>query len=315
MSRKQFTLEFVVDAAHHGLRIDTFLSSCLRNLAPARLQRIAAAGLVTVDDALCEADRRVRTGEEVRVRLAEPCDPFYEPESTAIDVLYDDPWLMAVNKPAGMIMHPAGPVGSGTVANAVQGMLNAQTRLPGLLRPGIVHRLDRETSGVVLIAKDHVAHASLTKQFERAAVRKIYLALVEGSLASGSDTIDLPIGKRPDSLLMTTGDAALSPRRAVTSFRVVRRLRSATLVEVLPHTGRKHQIRVHFASMGYPVRGDEHYGTTSSKSPQIGPDPQSVRRHALHAVTIAFRHPVSNSAMRVVAPVPTDFWSVLASQS
>ncbi|HEX6987564.1 MAG TPA: RluA family pseudouridine synthase, partial [Planctomycetaceae bacterium] len=244
MSDGPYTFRFIVDAAHDGLRFDTFLASRLRNHAPARLQRLAAAGLVTIDDEPCPPDRRVFSGDEIVVRLAEPPEPFYPPEPIPLDVLYDDPWLVAVNKPAGLIAHPVGPVGDGTLANAVQRLLDRQTRLPGLLRPGIVHRLDRETSGVMLVAKDHVAHAGLTRQFERSAVSKTYLALVAGRVGADEGLVDRPIGQRPGSLLMSADRDAVSPRPAATRFRVVARLRSATLVEAVPLTGRKHQIRV-----------------------------------------------------------------------
>ena len=294
------TFLFVVDAAHHGLRIDTFLASRLRNHSTARLLRLAAAGLVTVNDVPCPVDRRVHRGEEVTVRLAEPPEPFYPPESIPLQVLYDDSWLIAVNKAAGMIMHPVGPVGDGTLANAVQAILDGQTRQPGLLRPGIVHRLDRETSGVVLIAKDAVAHASLTKQFERSAIRKTYVALTEGLLESDSGLIDRPIGQQPGSLRMTAADDAASSRSAATEYRVLERFRTTTLVEARPRTGRKHQIRVHLASIGHPVCGDAYYGSANEPS-----------RHALHAAAIAFHHPVSNAPLRIIAPAPADFWRVL----
>ncbi|MGC1274574.1 MAG: RluA family pseudouridine synthase [Planctomycetaceae bacterium] len=304
MGGERHTFRFVVDAAHHGLRIDTFLASRLRNHAPARLQRLTAAGLVTVDDGPCTPFRRVAAGEEVVVRLAEPSQPFYPPTSCEIDVLYDDPWLIAVNKPAGMIVHPAGPVGDGTLANVVQAILDRQTRLPGLLRPGIVHRLDRETSGVVLVAKDYVSHAGLTQQFERSSVSKSYLALVAGRIVENANRIDLPIGRQRGSLLMSAENDAVEPRSATTSFRVIERLRSATLVDVRPVTGRKHQIRVHFAAIGHAVLGDAGYG--------FGPNRSGTTRHALHATAIAFRHPVTNAPLRITAPVPDDLWHTLA---
>lgn len=299
-------MRFVVDGAHDGLRVDTFLASRLRNYAQARFLRLTRDRLVSVDDGECAADRRVFRGEEVAVRLAEPPAPFYPAEAIGLDVLYDDPWLIAVNKPAGRIAHPVGPVDGGTLANAVQRQLDRQTRHPGLLRPGIVHRLDRETSGAMVVAKDHLAHAELTRQFERSVVEKTYLALVAGVVPFESRRVECEIGQRPGSLLMSTGEDALGRRPAVTEFRLVERFRSTTLIEARPRTGRKHQIRVHLAAIGHPVLGDAHYGDAEA-APRAG----VLGRHALHAAAIAFRHPVTNAPMRIGAPVPRDFWDVL----
>jgi len=311
MRSEAHTFRFVVDDPHHGLRVDTFLASRLRNHVPARLQRLAREGLVRVDDGVCPPDRRVFRGEVVAVRLAEPSEPFYPAEPIALEVLYDDPWLIAVAKPAGMIAHPVGPVAGETLANAVQGVLDGQTREDGLLRPGIVHRLDRETSGVMVVAKDHLAHAELTRQFERSGVSKRYLALVAGRIGPGEGLIDRPVGRKDGGLLMSADADSIDARPATTEFRVLERLRSTTLVEVRPRTGRKHQIRVHFAAIGHPVLGDACYAGVTAEAARSG----AGGRHALHAAEITFRHPVTNSGMRIVAPVTSDFWDVLGRQT
>jgi 23S rRNA pseudouridine1911/1915/1917 synthase len=316
MPERRYRLRFVVDRPYHGLRIDTFLAAKLRNLIPAQVQRLAAAGLVLVDDVPCAPDRRMSQREEVLVSLAEPPVPFYPPEPIPLAVLYDDPWLIAVNKPAGMLVHPSGPVDGGTLANAAQFLLDSQTILPGLLRPGIVHRLDRETSGVIVIAKDEAAHTGLTHAFERSTVEKTYLALVAGHVEEQGMTIRLPIGGRPGSLLMSTGADALSPRPAETRIRVLRHFRSTTLVEARPRSGRKHQIRLHLAAIGHPILGDVHYGRMMCAGTS-GSDAErrhaTRTRHALHAAAVSFVHPVLNARLRIVAPVPADFWNTLAS--
>ena len=308
MGQHAHELVFVVDPAHNGLRIDSFLASRLRNHAPEKLLRLVSAGLATVNDGPCLPDRRVFRGEEVRVRLAEPPQPFYEPEQIPLVVLYEDPWLLAVNKPAGLIAHPVGPVSDGTLANAAQRLVDGQTRLPALLRPGLVHRLDRETSGVVVVAKDHVAHADLTWQFGRSAVAKIYIALVRGRVAERAGTIELPIGRRHGSLLMSAEPDAADPRKAATEFRVIERFRSTTLLELRPITGRKHQIRVHLAAIGHPVVGDSYYPYSTDGDGRG----RGSGRHALHAAAISVRHPVTNAPFRITAPVPGDFWETLA---
>jgi 23S rRNA pseudouridine1911/1915/1917 synthase len=306
MEPRRHALSFVVDAAHNGLRIDTFLAARLRNHSPAALQRLAAAGLVTADGLPCAPDRRVFRGERIDLRLAEPPGPFYPPEPVPLDLLYDDPWLLALNKSAGIIAHPVGPVDGGTVANAVQHHLDRQTRLPGLLRPGIVHRLDRETSGVLIVAKDHLAHAALSRQFERSDVEKTYLALVSGRPGNQTGVIDAPIGQRPGSLRMSAAPDALDPRAAATEYRVVANFRSTALVAARPRSGRKHQIRVHLAAIGHPILGDAYYG------PAEHAEESETTRHALHAATITFHHPVTGTSLRIAAPPPADFWQTLA---
>jgi 23S rRNA pseudouridine1911/1915/1917 synthase len=279
---------------------------------------MAAAGLIDVNGVRCHSDRRMTRGDEVEVHLAEPPDPFYPPDDIPLDVLYDDPWIVAVNKPAGLLVHPAGPVERGTLANAAQALLDRQTVLPGLLRPGIVHRLDRETSGVIVIAKNDVAHAGLTESFERSLVAKTYLALAADRINDDERTIRLPIGGRKGSVLMSADPDAISPRDAETHIRVLRRFRSATLVEALPRTGRKHQIRVHLAAIGHPILGDACYAQASGgRKPPDFPEQHVAgpHRHALHAAAITFRHPITNSPLRIMAPVPADFWQMLSTLS
>lgn len=310
-----YTLRFVVDSAHHGLRIDTFLVDRLRNYSAAQLQRIAAAGLVVVNDTVASPERRVQRGEIVQVRLAEPPEPFYDAERLPLEVLYDDPWLIAINKPAGLLLHPTGPVGDGTVANILQEFVDRQSRMPGLIRPGIVHRLDRETSGIVVVAKDYESHRSLTQQFERGAIRKVYVALVSGQVERDHGEVTLPIGQRPGSLLMSAGRDALSARSATTVFHVLSRLRSASVLALHPGTGRKHQLRVHLAAMGHPILGDRYYASPPAETPFDGVDhTQHARqgRHALHAAGMMFRHPVTNAPLRVLARLPLDFWEPLS---
>lgn len=313
MSESRFQFQFVVDSAHHGLRFDTFLCSRLRNYQSAQFLRLARAELVFVDDLPCRVDQRVHRGEEVRVLLAEPPDVFYSPDLQASQdveslVLYRDAWLLAIDKPAGMLVHPAGPVVAGTVANVTQGIVDGSCRLPGLLRPGIVHRLDRETSGVMLIPLTYEAHAGLTQQFERRGVRKHYLALVGGHPLGDLGQFDQPIGGVPGEPRMTTRGGGTNRRSARTEYRVLKRFRATSLVLAQPLTGRKHQIRVHFAESGFPLLGDTLYGAATG-----GPPAGAASRHALHAVSIEFRHPVTNSPMCVQSPPPPDFWGTLAS--
>lgn len=297
-----YEFRFVVDAIHQGMRIDTFLASRLRNHPSARLLRLIRAGLVRVDDQPCETTRRMRRGEEITLSLAEPPTPFYDPQSRPIEILYEDHWIAVVNKPAGLLVHPAGPVGDDTLANVMQNWLDRRGRWAGLLRPGIVHRLDRNTSGVIIIATDQMAHASLGRQFERRNVRKSYIAIVKGRVSVDRGVINRPIGQHPGSSRMTTNPNAVAPRNAKTDYEVLARLRSTTVLLVRPLTGRKHQIRVHLAVEGYPILGDSVYGERATRA----------TRHALHAASIAFQHPVTGSPLRIDAPLPNDFWETLS---
>lgn len=303
--------QFQVDADAHGIRIDSFLMRCLRNFTRFRLQRIICAGGVAIDDVSAIASRRVRRGELVSVQLFEPPDKLFDPESININVLFEDDWLIAVDKPAGLIVHPVGKRQTGTLCNALQHRLDQQTKLPGILRPGIVHRLDRLTSGVIVVAKTFRAHKLLSIQFQERRVVKQYVALVEGHLPQDVGTIDLPIGRHPagESILMTTDPGARDSRHALTEYRVIERRNKTTLVEVTPHTGRIHQIRVHFAALGHPLVGDEFYGPYGEIRVDRLQATQTDRgtRHWLHASQLELAHPDDGRLICVEAPLPCEF--------
>ncbi len=256
-----FVAELVVEPYLSGKRIDTFLSRHFRNYNTWRLMRLVRAGAVTVDGLRAQCDQRVWRGQQVRVALWEPPDKLLAPEATSLEILYEDPWLLVVNKPVDQVAHPAGEIHGGTLANAVQAHLDRQTPCKGVLRPGIVHRLDRFTSGVVIVAKDHLSHRRIQQQFEHRRVQKTYLAIVRGVVAPETLTIDVPIGvaRHPRWKLMSASPQALAARPAITHVRVLRRLDGATLIEAAPWTGRLHQIRVHLAFVGHPVLWDEFY--------------------------------------------------------
>jgi 23S rRNA pseudouridine1911/1915/1917 synthase len=307
---------FPVRDAFHGIRIDSFLVRQLRNYTPFRMQRIVRGGAVAVNGNVVVLSHRVRRGERVTVRLVEPPDKLFDPEPLPLAILFEDDALIVVNKPAGLIAHPVGKRQTGTLCNAIQFHLDRQTGLRGILRPGIVHRLDRMTSGVLLVAKDYLAHKRLSIQFQRNQVRKEYLAVVEGVVETDAGEINRPVGLLPggNSILMTASPDARNPKTACTRFEVLRRFEASTLVRVVPLTGRIHQIRVHLAAIGHPVVGDEFYGPFGEiraarfelpRDVQDGPDDDP--RHLLHASAIAFEHPLTRTAMTIVAPAPADF--------
>jgi 23S rRNA pseudouridine1911/1915/1917 synthase len=228
-----------------------------------------------------------------------------EPEPRTLEILYEDPWILVVIKPAGLVAHPVGEFQTGTLANAVQWHLDRQTHLKGLLRPGIVHRLDRMTSGVMVLAKEHHSHTDLSVQFQRGLVKKTYLALLEGNLIEDQGEINLPIGHAASraTVLMSAAPDARKPKPAQTRYEVIERFPGRTLVRAWPRTGRNHQIRVHFAAIGHPVVGDEFYESGGMIKP---PALNREARHALHAARLEFRHPITRIPLAMEAPLPED---------
>ncbi len=281
-------------------KIDRFLTRHFRNYTRQRMQRLIRAGNVWIDDVPAEPRFRVRAGQKVRVRLIEPPDQLIEAQELPLDILYEDEHLIAVNKPPRQSAHPGGNYHDGTLANALQYYLDGQTPLRGLLRPGIVHRLDRLTSGVIVACKDHLSHRNLSLAFQAGRVEKIYWALVAGHLRDNVGEIDAAIGYAPQSARMSTDPTATSAKAAVTRFRVIERFDEPySLVEAKPLTGRLHQIRVHLAGIGHPIVADDFYGTS--------PDVELIDRQALHAEEIAFAHPITGEAVVIAAPLPADF--------
>jgi 23S rRNA pseudouridine1911/1915/1917 synthase len=305
--------ERVVDSYLHGVRIDSFLVRAFRNYTPFRMARMVRAGMVTIDGKVADERQRVRGGQRVQVQLVEPPDKLLEPEAVPLDVIAEDEWLLVVNKPAGMVTHPVSDMFNGTLANAVQHHLDCQTSRTGLLRPGIVHRLDRQTSGLLVIAKDHLTHRRLSIGFQRRRVEKSYLALVEGNVVADDGEITLPIGRRPEhgTILASAASDAVNARPARTLFRVDQRLGEFTLLAVTPQTGRLHQIRVHLAAIGHPVLGDEFYDRDGRIKQQPADVCKFISRHALHAERLAFAHPHSGKRCEFVGPLPTDFRDAL----
>ncbi len=273
-------------------------------------------GLVVVDDMPAEGTQRLFRDQVVRIRLVEPPDKLLEADVIPLDVVYEDPWLLVINKQVGIVAHPVGEFQNGTLANAVQHYIDQQTRATGLLRPGIVHRLDRMTSGLIVVTKEHMAHRLLSIDFQQGRTQKAYLALIEGQPDFEFTIVQLPIGVRPgaNSVLMSAKPDARKARTARTDITVVQRFDDCCLVECILHTGRNHQIRVHMAEIGHPVLGDEHYdvngairGATRDKC-----DKPTADRHALHASRLGFQHPILQTPLEFHSQPATDFWALQA---
>lgn len=305
-------LEFVVEPYLSGVRVDSFLAKHLRNYTTWRLHRMVVAGLVEVNQLPAEATQRVFRGQTVRVRLTEPPDKLLDAEPTNFEIVYEDPWLLVVDKPAGVVAHPVGQFQTGTLTQALQCHLDAESAVRGLLRAGIVHRLDRMTSGLMVVTKDHHAHRLISLDFQASRLKKSYLALVEGCVDADEQTIELPIGMRPGgrSVLMSAKPDARKPRKARTKVTVLERRRGVTAVECELFTGRNHQIRVHMAEIGHPVLGDEFYGPHGSirSEPRVDNEPVNNVRHALHAARLEFCHPILGAWLRFRSKPPADFY-------
>ena len=292
-------------------RLDTYLSCKIQTLTRSQIKRLIEEGRVLVNGRPAKPSLPVRGGEEIRVFIPPPREVSLEPEAIPIDILYEDEYLIVVNKPAGMVVHPGAGVYSGTLVNALLHHCKDLSGVGGYLRPGIVHRLDKDTSGVMVVAKDDMTHTALSGQFKERKVKKVYLALVWGEVEEGG-VVDLPIGRHP-SQRKKMSVRTRKPRHALTRYTVMERLGPFTLLEVRPETGRTHQIRVHLSAIGHPVVGDKVYGRgrVSSLDPSLRRALRSLRGHCLHAFRIGFYHPGLGKFVEFEAPLPEDILSLI----
>ncbi len=282
-----------------GERLDRFLADRCADLSRSRIKRLIADGEVAVDGRGQNAGFRLRAGQTVVISVPEPKPTHMIPQRIPLDVIHQDEDLLIVDKPAGMPVHPGVGHPDSTLVNAVLGLNPAIGEVGGAMRPGLVHRLDMDTSGLIAIAKTDRAHASLTGQLRDRTVNKGYLALVVGTLNPVEAVIDAPIGRdlndRKKMAIVEEG------RPSSTRYKALANYRGCTYADVRPKTGRTHQIRVHFASLGHPVVGDALYGRADSR----------IGRHFLHAAYLEFDHPASGERVRFHAPLPNDLQCLL----
>jgi 23S rRNA pseudouridine1911/1915/1917 synthase len=289
-----------------GRRLDQFLAGRMKEHSRAQIQQWIEAGRVRLDGAAAKASAKLRGGERVEVTPEErPALEAAYPEPIPLDILYEDDDLVVVNKPAGMTVHAGAGRREGTLVNALLHHFGRLSQVGGPLRPGIVHRLDRLTSGVLVAAKSDAAHRELARQFAAREVRKVYLALVHGRFRpapGGWTRLEMPIRRdRRHRIKMTA--RAREGRAALTEFRVLEEASGYSLLEVRIGTGRTHQIRVHLAAIGHPVVGDTLYGAARQ---------EALHRFFLHAREIAFRHPATGELVTVQAPLPPELGRFLS---
>jgi 23S rRNA pseudouridine1911/1915/1917 synthase len=312
-------VEFVVEASQSGWRLDAFLAQHLSDYSRVHLRRAISAGGVQVDGRGAKPAYRLKPGQRVTMVLPELPREVPRPENIPLEILFQDDWMAAINKPPGMVVHPARGHWSGTLAGALQYHLGQLSGIGGPTRPGIVHRLDRDTSGVILVARTDQAHSRLSMQFEQRTIEKEYVALVSGHPELDRDLIDRPIGMHPHQRekMAIRRDSALS-RPAQSFYEVVERFDGFAAIPILPKTGRTHQIRVHLSHIGCPVLCDRQYGGRAQITRgEIRRDPSDglvlLDRQALHARRLRFTHPKTGERMEIEAPLPTDMQAVLDS--
>jgi 23S rRNA pseudouridine1911/1915/1917 synthase len=313
------TTTILVPPDAEGTRLDRFLASVLGDQSRSQIQRLIKDGYVRVAGREVKANQPVRPGQEIAVDVPAPADAAPQPEALPLPILYQDADLIVVDKPAGMVVHPAAGHSGGTLVNALLHHVDDLSGIGGEKRPGIVHRLDRGTSGLMVIAKRDKAHEELARQFHDREVEKEYIALVWGEVMAGR-RIDAPIGRDPINRKKMSAAGTRAPERnrfrrsreAVT--RIVRTEafgRALTLAHVAIHTGRTHQIRVHLSAIGHPVVGDPLYGGVHRRVPGDLRAVTHLSRPFLHAARLAFTHPSDGRRMEFESPLPSDLQSVV----
>jgi 23S rRNA pseudouridine1911/1915/1917 synthase len=299
-----------VGAEVAGARLDRFVAELPAVATRSQAKRLIDAGRVRVDGVVRKSSFPLRAGTEVAVELFETPKTTITPEPLPLVVLYEDSDLLAVDKPPGLVVHPAPGWRSGTLVNALAHRLGTLADVGAPERPGIVHRLDRDTSGVILVAKTAAAHRHLARQFRDRHVDKRYLAVVRGVVSAASGVVDRPIGRHPHERKRMSVHSRRG-RPAVTRWTVLERFHGATLLRVHPETGRTHQIRVHLAAIGHPVVGDPVYGVRRRGGAAAGPL-ATFPRQALHAEEIRFRLPTGGTPIAIKSPLPPDLDQLVA---
>ena len=302
-------IDLVVPSEYDGQRLDRFLVSVLDRQSRSRIQKLIADGRITVARRDARANLTVHEGDRVSVDVPDAAPARVEGEVLPLEFLYQDSDVAVLNKPAGMVVHPGAGHQSGTLVNALLHHVDDLSGIGGEMRPGIVHRLDRGTSGVMVIAKHDAAHQELARQFHDREVEKEYIALVWGVVQAGR-RIDAAIGRDPGNRQKMSARARHA-REAVTRITRARHLPGLTLCQVAIHTGRTHQIRVHLSAIGHPIVGDALYGGVHRRVPGDIRAVQRLERPFLHAARLVFHHPSDGRRMEYIAPLPDDLNAVL----
>lgn len=296
-------LLLLVPSEAKGQRLDHYIAGHVPDVSRSRLQELIQAGSVLLDDRPAKPSSRLKGGERVTIDVPPPRELDVKPEAIPLDVVYEDADLLVVNKPQGMVTHPAPGAWEGTLVNALLHHCTDLSGIGGVARPGIVHRLDKDTSGLLVVAKSDLAHQSLSAQIAAKTARREYRAIVHGVMATHGGSVEAPIARHPSERIKM----AVVPggREALTHWQVAEAFRDASLLDLQLATGRTHQIRVHMAHLGHPIVGDPVYG------PSKMPFPVKLSGQALHAFRLSFDHPRTGARMTFEAPLPERFEALL----
>ncbi|WP_418790520.1 RluA family pseudouridine synthase [Phosphitispora sp. TUW77] len=303
MKKNKGIEDYIATGEHEGTRLDIFIAGLDSNFSRSRVQKLVESGAVTVNGGVAKSNYKVREGDFVCVKTISPEQQGVQPENIPLDIVYEDSDLLVVNKPQGMVAHPAAGNYSGTLVNALLFHCDDLSGINGVIRPGIVHRIDKDTSGLLVVAKNDFAHLSLAEQFKEHSISRKYIALVHGVVMEPGGIVDAPLGRDPrdrKKMAVVTRNA----KKAITKYRVLERFNCYSLIECQLETGRTHQIRVHMAYLGHPVVGDPVYGPRK--------DPLNLKGQALHAFLLGFRHPRTEEFMEFKADIPLYFQELIA---
>ena len=294
-------LKFIVTKENKRKRLDAYVSSLKDNISRSNAQKLIKNNKIFVNGKNVKESYKVKENDEIRIIIEEPKKSSLKPENIPLDIIYEDNDIIVINKPKGMVVHPGNGNHEGTLVNAVLAYAKDLSGIGGKLRPGIVHRIDKDTSGLIIVAKNDEAHKNLSEEIKNHEVTKIYTCLVRGNISEDDATIDMPIGrdKNDRKKMAVTEDG----KKAITHFRVLKRYGNYTLLRVKIDTGRTHQIRVHMAKIGHPIIGDEVYSN--------GKNEFNVHGQMLHSTYLKFKHPVTGKELELEAPLPQYFQDVL----
>jgi len=309
--------KFIVPAHKEKERIDLFLTREIKDISRSKVTALIEMGNVFVDSKTTKKSHLVSPEETIEVFIPRERPPDIEPENIPLETLFEDDYLIVINKKPGMVVHPACGNFSGTMANALVYHFNNLSEIAGEMKPGIVHRLDKDTSGAIIVAKDNTSHRILSQQFFERKVEKVYWTVLWGRLGQNEGINEKSIGRSRDRKKMIVKE---NGKLGITYFKLLEGFYLVSLVEVRPKTGRTHQIRSHFAHVGCPVFGDSNYGGRSRKLSHLTTGDRTYVNHllslmgrqALHAKSVGFFHPSTNEFLRVEAPMPEDFQSFLS---
>lgn len=294
--------EYYIEKEEAGARLDKVIAAKYEKMSREAVQRLIEDENIKVNGKKAKASYKVNEGDKIEIKEEEPREIGLKPQEIPLDIVYEDDDIIVINKAKGMVVHPGNGNLDGTLVNAVMAICkDSLSGIGGEIRPGIVHRLDKDTSGLIIVAKNDEAHINMSNQIKERKVKKTYIALVRGTVKENEATINMPIGRsNKDRIKMAV---TRNGKYAVTHFKVLERYNGFTLLEVNIETGRTHQIRVHLAEIGYPVVGDEIYSN--------GKNPFNVKGQMLHAKKLEFSHPITKKKMELEAPLPEYFENVL----